>query len=377
MRICQITSASLPPEEGIGNYVNGLSRQFVKKGHTVTIITRGSKGKKQKEHYDGIEIIRIPFIPLYPFYMTIQKSLFNTAFKKIESNFDIVHIHSPLSPPIQTTLPTIATIHTPMKADTRASFNETRNLRTTIWRISGNCISYPLEVTLIQNAKIITVVATSVAEELKEYPTTNKKIIMMGNGIDHHLFKPVEKKTQEKYILFTGRLSYRKGLFDLVESAHHICKKYPDVSFKVTGSGVLVDELRRRTQDLGIEKQFHLLGFVSREQLVSLYQNATVYALPSHYEGLPTVLLEAMACGAPVVATAVSGNVDVITHNENGLLIPPKAPEKLTEALSLLLDDDQLRKKLGKNARKTIEEKYTWDSISNNYLNLYQSLLTH
>lgn len=264
-----------------------------------------------------------------------------------------------------------------MKADTRASFTETRNLRTTLWRISGRCISYPLEVKLIQNAKILTVVATSVAAELKEYPTTNKKIIMMGNGIDHRIFTPLKKKTNEKYILYTGRLSYRKGLFDLVQSAQHICKKYPDVSFKVTGSGVLIDELRRRTQDLGIDKQFHLLGFVSREQLVSLYQNATVYALPSHYEGLPTVLLEAMACGAPVVATAVSGNVDVITHRENGLLIPPKQPEKLTEALSLLLDDEQLRKKLGEQARKTIEEKYTWDRVSNNYLNLYQSLLTH
>lgn len=376
MHICQITSAFLPPEEGIGNYVNGLTTQFVKKGHSVTIITRGSKGKKTNENHGDIRIIRVPFIPLYPFYMQIQKQLFTTAFKNIESQCDIVHIHSPLCPTIPTSLPVVATIHTPMKADTQASFQETRNLRTTLWKLSGRFISYPLEKKLIQNVDTLTVVARSVAEELKDYPTAQKNIIVMANGIDSTLFTPAQRKTTEQYILFTGRLSYRKGLFDLLESARHICKKYPQITYKITGAGILSDELQRKIQDLDIANQVQFLGFVSREQLISLYQQATLYALPSHYEGLPTVLLEAMACGVPVVATAVSGNVDVITHGKNGLLVPPKTPEKLTEAISRVLDDETLKTTLGQNARKTIEEKYTWDIISDNYLTLYQSLLS-
>jgi glycosyltransferase involved in cell wall biosynthesis len=222
---------------------------------------------------------------------------------------------------------------------------------------------------------MITVVATSVAQELQEYPTQNKKIIVVGNGINSNIFTPIEKKNKEKYILFTGRLSYRKGLFDLVECAKSICEKYPDISFVITGSGILSDKLRERIHELGIAKQFKFLGFVTREELITLYQNATLYVLPSHYEGLPTVLLEAMSCGLPVVATAVSGNLDVITHQKNGILIPPKEPKKLAEAISLLLDDEQLRKNLGINARKTIEEHYTWGMISNNFIKYYTSLI--
>lgn len=374
MRICQITSAAFPPEEGIGNYVYGLSTQLIKKGHTVTIITRGSSRKKQKEIIDGIEIIRAPFLPIYPLYMMIHTLFVNKLFKSLESRFDIVHIHSPLSPIVDTTLPVIATIHTPMKTDTLASFNENRNLRTTVWKLSGRFISYPLEVNLIKRANVITVVSNSVAQELKEYPAQNKKIIVMGNGIDNTIFKPVGKKSEKKYILFTGRLSYRKGLFDLIECGKYICEKYPDISFMITGSGILSDTLRERINEQGLAKQFKFLGFVTREELIKLYQNATLYVLPSHYEGLPTVLLEAMSCGLPVIATAVSGNLDVITHGKNGILVPPKSPEKIAEAISLLLDDEQMRKKLGENARKTIEENYTWDIISNNFLTYYNSL---
>jgi glycosyltransferase involved in cell wall biosynthesis len=375
MRICQITSASFPPEEGIGNYVYGLSTQLIKKGHTVTIITRGSRGKKHHELVDNIEIIRVPFLPIYPLYMRIHSFFVNNLFKSLESKFDIVHIHSPLSPIVQTKLPVMATIHTPMKTDTQASYNENKNLRTTIWKLSGRFISYPLEIKLIKRANVITVVANSVAQELQEYPSENKKIIVMGNGIDNTLFKPVGKKSEKKYILFTGRLSYRKGLFDLIECGKYICEKYPDVTFIITGSGILSDTLRERINELGLADQFKFLGFVTREELITLYQNATLYVLPSHYEGLPTVLLEAMSCGLPVIATAVSGNLDVITHGKNGILVPPKSPEKIAEAISSLLDDEQLRKNLGENARKTIEENYTWDIISNNYLKYYKTLI--
>ena len=375
MHICQITSAAIPPEEGIGNYVYGLSDQLIKKGHNVTIITRGSKGKKQKEIFHNIEVIRAPFIPLYPIYMNVHKIFVNKIFKSMQSKFDIVHIHSPLSPLVNTSLPVIATIHTPMMTDHRASFNETKNLRTTIGILMGKFVSYPLELNLLKRANMITVVAKSVTNELREYNTNQKEIIVMGNGIDNNVFKPIEKKSGDNYILFTGRLSYRKGLFDLIECGKYICKKYPNISFILVGKGPLLDELRKRVNELGMTKQFKFVGFVNREELITLYQNATIYVLPSHYEGLPTVLLEAMSCGLPVIATAVSGNLDVISHGKNGILIPPKAPEKMAEAISLLLENAELKKHLGENARKTIEENFTWDIISNNFLKCYKSLV--
>jgi glycosyltransferase involved in cell wall biosynthesis len=93
MRICQITSASLPPEEGIGNYVFGLSTQLINKGHDVTVITRSSLGKKPIEMVGDIKVIRALFLPIYPVYMNIHRIVVNNIFKSLESKFDIVHIH--------------------------------------------------------------------------------------------------------------------------------------------------------------------------------------------------------------------------------------------------------------------------------------------
>jgi glycosyltransferase involved in cell wall biosynthesis len=126
---------------------------------------------------------------------------------------------------------------------------------------------------------------------------------------------------------------------------------------------------------MGLQKHILFLGHVTREKLVQLYQNATVHVVPSHYEGLPTVLLEAMSSGIPVVATNVGGNSEVISSGVNGLLIPPKSPENMAKAISRLLDEQALRERIGRAARKTIEEHYTWDKIAENVTESYEHML--
>ena len=375
MRICMLISTPFPPEEGIGSYVYGLSTKLLNKGHKVTILTRGSCGKTQREIIDGIEIIKAPFIPIYPFYIHLHGLFVNRIFKSIESQFDIVHIHSPLSPLIKTSLPLIATIHTPMLTDTRTRADETADLHARIERFMGKHVSYHIELDLIRRADVITTVANSVAHELKEYGLDPNEVKLVGNGVDEKTFVPSKKKNKGKYILYTGRLDYRKGLFDLIESSKYICKTYPDVDFVIPGKGVLLNKLQKKVEEIGLKERFKFLGFVSREKLVELYQNATIYLMPSHYEGLPTVLLEAMSCGLPVVATSVSGNLDVLTSGKDGILVPLKSPMKMAEAVSRLLDDENLRKDLGENARKTIEERFTWDVITNKFLEYYEFLI--
>ena len=97
--------------------------------------------------------------------------------------------------------------------------------------------------------------------------------------------------------------------------------------------------------------------------------------VPSHYEGLPTVLLEAMSCGLPVVATNVGGNSDVISSGKNGFLVPPKSPQVLSKVILKLLDDSKLRKEIGAAARKTIERSYTWDKIADKIQKCYEDML--
>ena len=108
---------------------------------------------------------------------------------------------------------------------------------------------------------------------------------------------------------------------------------------------------------------------------VKLYQNAHMFVFPSHYEGLPGSLLEAMSCKLPIVATKVPGNIELIEHCVNGILVPPKNAHALKEAILTLLDDADMRNKLGDKARDTIiSSGFTWGKISDNILRCYQSI---
>ncbi len=373
MHICHIMSAPFPPREGIGNYVYGLSQKLIEKGHRVTIITRGSWNKTQRETIDGIEVIKVRFIPLYPFYIQLHGIFVNRVFKSLEPEIDLIHVHTPLSPLIKTSLPLITTIHTPMLTDTQSI--EVNDLRSKIEKIMGRFVSYPLELQLLKRADLITAVANSVAHELKKYYLCLDGITVIGNGVNEKIFVPRKNKPDEKYILYTGRLAYRKGLFDLVECGKHICEKYPDVNFIIVGDGMLRNELQIKINNLKLEKRIIIKGHIPKSELINLYQNAMIFVIPSHYEGLPTVLLEAMSCGLPIVSTAVSGNLDVIENDKNGLLIPPKSPVEMAMAISILLENENLRHDLGRAARETIEKKFTWDIVSAKILQCYDSII--
>jgi glycosyltransferase involved in cell wall biosynthesis len=236
---------------------------------------------------------------------------------------------------------------------------------------------YPiLEKETFRISKKITAVSLSVARELEEYGLDLSKITVVGNGVDEKTFVPLrKKKCLEKYVLYTGILRARKGLFDLIECARHVCEARADTKFLICGTGPFFRRLEEEVRKMGLQNQVVFLGHVTRKRLVQAYQNATVHVVPSHYEGLPTVLLEAMSCGIPVVATNVGGISEVISPGANGFLVPPGSPKKLAKVVLELLDDAALRDRIGRAARKTIEEHFTWDRIADKILQCYESIL--
>lgn len=359
MRICMIMSTPFPPEEGIGYYVYNLSKTLMKRGHTVTVITRGGLST-EGDSFEGVKIIRAPFLPIYPFHVHLHGYFVNRIVKENESNFDIIHIHTPLSPTINTSLPIVSTVHTSVKEDAR--YIEVVDAKSFCTKLLTKYVSAPIVAKTIAISESVTTVANSVAQELGRHYAYNDALVV-GNGVNEHLLRPGSTKSSDRYILFIGRLSYRKGLFDLLECAKVVCRRY-DIKFILVGKGELEQKIRNIIEKEGFQDKIILMGHQNREELVRLYQNAMIFVLPSHYEGLPTVLLEAMSCGLPVVATNVSGCPDVVSDGVNGFLVPPHSPDKIIEALSRLLEDEKLRINLGTNARKTIENNYTWDLIA-------------
>jgi glycosyltransferase involved in cell wall biosynthesis len=363
-----------PPDlGGIGPYVYNLSKKLHERGHEITVITRGSNGKRSKEIVDGIDVFRVPFFPLYPFHVWLHGIFVNQLFKSLEPGLNLVHLHSPITPPIKTSLPIITTVHTPMKVDAR--YHEVRDLYSLAERVQSSVIYPPIESRLFSHSKLVTSVSRSVAIELREYGLDPNEITVVGNGVDEKTFTPAQSRNCTRYVLYTGVLRARKGLFDLIECARYVCNVDQTIKFVICGTGPFLHKAEEAARKLGVEKQIVFLGYVKRDKLIQTYQNATVHVVPSHYEGLPNVLLEAMSCGLPVVATEVSGNKEVISNGVNGFLVPPKSPKAMSEAVIKLLGDDKLRVKIGEAARKTIEKSYTWNRIADNVIECYESMV--
>ena len=239
MKIAMIISTPFPPEEGIGHYIYNLSKKLMENGHKITVITRGSF-KTKIEYFEGIRVIKVPFIPFYPFHIHIHKFFVNRIFKSIENEFDLIHFHTPLPPVISTSLPVITTIHGSMIGN--AKDMEIVDLKSLGTKVLTKYISYPLVLKLIKCSDCVTTVSNSVKKELEEYYNLNN-VLITENGVDEKKFVPSNEN--ENYILYVGRLSYGKGLFDLLETAKQI-RKYSDIEFYLAGKGELENKLKNR-----------------------------------------------------------------------------------------------------------------------------------
>lgn len=360
-----IISTPFPPEEGIGFYTYNLAKKLKAKGHEVTILTRGNALKNTEFEFDGLKVIQPKFIPLYPFHVDLHGMYVKKVIKKLENNIDLIHVHTPLSPVVTTKLPMISTIHTSVIED--AKHLELHNMDTLKWRVLTKLSSQRLTQKLINKSKFVTTVSSSVAEELVKYYDI-KKPIVIGNGVDENVFVPRESPKEDFYVLYVARLDYRKGVLDLIKASKML--KSSGINILIAGDGPLRKHFEKEILDNELD-HVKLLGHVSGQDLVKLYQNAAIFVFPSLYEGLPTVLLEAMSCALPVIASDIPAHRDLIKNRDNGILVKPNTPKELVNEILKLKNDEDLRYKLGKNARKTIEEQFTWSIITEKLEKLY------
>lgn len=377
MRIALVFSTPLPACEGIGFYVWNLGRFLTDQGHVVHMITRGDPTKPGYELVQGIHIWRPVFWPIYPFHVDMHGYFVTQTLETIANTngLDVIHVHTPLVKIPKSEYPVVVTVHTPMKTDTAAI--PLRSMLGLLVKLQTP-FSIRLEKRLLQQATTITTVATSVAHELTAYGVQPQQVAVVGNGVDTTTFYPAidpQARFQQRYFLTVGRLAPRKGLEDLITSAADVVKQYPDYRFLIVGQGPLAAALQKQITQQHLEQHVHILGHIhDRVQLADLYRGAWAYVHPAHYEGLPTALLEAMACGCPVVATAVSGALDVITA-ANGVLVSPYAPDQLTQALCHLIAQPEVARTLGHQAGVTIHQQYGWTQIGQRYLAAYDHAL--
>jgi glycosyltransferase involved in cell wall biosynthesis len=170
-----------------------------------------------------------------------------------------------------------------------------------------------------------------------------------------------------------GRLSEEKGFDHLIRATAELVKAGFDLSLLIVGEGDQEPYLRSLSTELGCADRVTLLGY--RSDLTELYQAMDVFALSSLREGLPNVVLEAMALEIPIVATSVAGVAQLIRDGETGLLVPPKSVAELSAALARLLRDGDLRQRLTQSARRLVETRYSFSVRMQRIREIYDRLL--
>ncbi|MFT4613216.1 MAG: sugar transferase (PEP-CTERM/EpsH1 system associated) [Bacteroidia bacterium] len=214
-------------------------------------------------------------------------------------------------------------------------------------------------------------------------------VTQVYNGVDSQKFTPATVKPlallprhwQERDDILVvgtvGRLTPVKDQQLLLRALAQLCRQHPDLADRLrllmVGDGPLREQLTQLSAELGIDEQVWWAG--DRADIPELLGAIDVFVLPSLGEGISNTVLEAMACGLPVVATAIGGNLELVEPGVNGELFPVGDEQALVDVLAGLLRSDTMRKRLGDNARKRVTQGHNWDSTVAQYLDVYDALI--
>ncbi len=336
----------------------------------------------EDENIEGVKVHRYPTWQLLktgsPFSTVLEAFAVDLAMVKDSIEGDIVHCHTwytALSGYIAKKLygqKLVFTVHSlePKRPWKREVLGH------------GYLLSSWAESTAIEACDRVIAVSKADAEDVVEcYRVDRSRIKVIPNGVDEQAFKRLEDPStlarygvRKPYVLFLGRLSRQKGVFDLVSAATRL----PSGTSLVIVTGAadeqgLTSELANR---IAAHKNIVWINkMLPREDVVTLLSGASVFVAPSLYEPFGIMNLEAMACERPVVSTRVGGIVDVVVHEETGLLTSPNDPEGLAQAINTVLSNPDMGERMGRAGRKRVVEQFTWKKVADQTLSLYQELL--
>ena len=205
---------------------------------------------------------------------------------------------------------------------------------------------------VLQGARLVIAASNALAETARELGADEVRVIPSGVELPAE----VGEEAQPPEVLYAGRLSAEKGVLELVEAT-------AGMKLVVAGDGPLRTRVRGE------------LGFVPHDELQRLYARAAVVACPSRREGFGVACLEAMAHARPVVATDVGGLRDLVVHGETGLVVPPRDPTALRDALEQLLGDANLRRRLGAAGRERARRHFSWAAVTDATVAAYRMVV--
>ncbi|CAD6490153.1 MAG: D-inositol-3-phosphate glycosyltransferase [Candidatus Argoarchaeum ethanivorans] len=357
-----------------------LAIEMAKRGHEIDVFTTSVNSKDSVEKHENMAIYRYGT----NFRMLTSNISFGMFRKSVKHDVGIAHTHFDIPPgPLaglkyakKKGVPLVVTYH----GDWVESYGGL------IRRMGVAFHNKYLVDKVLSHANIIISPSEYYIDGSRFLKKYKDKIVVIPNGINIDEFDiPYSKEAckkklglplDKKIILFFGYLSPYKGPDVLVEAMPKIVKDVSDAELTFAGKGVMQDELEMLSMRLEVEKNVRFVGFVKDGLKPLYYKAADVFVLPSTMstECFPLTNLEAMTCGVPIVASNIGGIPDAVKDGENGLLVPPMNSEVLADAIIYLMENEDVREKMGKNGRKGAEG-YSWENIAEKTEKVYKELV--
>ncbi|UCH42874.1 MAG: glycosyltransferase family 4 protein [Dehalococcoidales bacterium] len=372
MKIALVSPYDFAHPGGVSSHISSLERYITRMGHEVKVIAPASR--EISDFGDRFIPIGRPYpIPSSESIIRVSISLrLGPTIKEVlaRENFDIIHLHEPFMPMLCSAIlrfsntVNVGTFHANQG---KPGYNWGRPISS--WMISRRLHKL--------HGKIA--VSRTAMNYASRYIPGPFEII--PNGIDIEQFSldlpPIEQFCDgKKNILFLGRLEFRKGVNYLLKAYLQVKPEIHDTRLIIAGPGTRLRKRYERWVRLHrLENDVIFVGFVSEDDKPRYYKTADVFCAPAtSRESFGIVLLEAMAMGKPVVATNIEGYASVVSHGEDGFLVPPQNASELARALVHVLSDEETRTKMAVKGRQKALD-YNWESITQRIFNFYEKAI--
>ena len=370
MRIVQVVHAFPPEVGGLEHHVFYLSRELVRKGHDVLVVAGNPGGLKSEETMDGVRVRRYRSFA-FPGFSSVRLQP-GLLLRLLFVPADVFHSHGygslhPLCAALAALLrrkPFFFTLHGYPKM--------TRLKEKAMLWLYRNFIA---RIYLAIARKVI-----SVSEDLSdiEREVARRKVAVIPNGADTELFKPSKTEERKTIITYVGRFDRYKGIDVLVRAFAQVVREFPDVELHIVGKDEgMRSELERLARELGVEGKTMFYEELEKAKMPEVYNRSSLVVLPSYYEGFSLVMLEALLCRRPMLATQVGMAEQVMRmafgRHADMFLVKPGDVDGLAEKMRAILG---ARERLGdilKKASERIAAEYSWPAVADRTLELYQS----
>lgn len=368
-RILMIISLFKPIVGGTEKQAEQLAKRLREKGVKIFFLTRKLKGSPELEIIENIPVYRKIKTIEFGFFWGISY-LFSTLLFLIQNRkeYDLIHCHH------------LQGFHSLAAILIKRLFNKKVIIKVAGGGSLGDIAAIKkrklgrIYLWFLRKADRVISVSNEITCQLKEHGFSLSQIAEIPNGVDLQKFRVQDRSlpSEKRLLIYIGRFDHGKGLEDLLSAFKKVHESQPGTQLLLVGDGGEKEKLLRLAYELKIHTSIHFEGV--HDDVNHYLGKSEIFVFPSLSEGMSNVLLEAMACGLPIVATRIGGNLELIENGLNGLLVSPGNPGELAEAILWLLTNPDRAKEMGKRGREKVEANYSLDLVVEKYLNLYRQI---